>query len=186
MSDMTPIKASKAIRKRPRKSKAVAPLPTMPNWDMGASGPANQDGLVEQERGALDIPTGKIINPNAVWGRVRVPWVTRYAKQGKISQEHLAAALLLYAAFAGHPDKDPLARIGDRVDGGGRSDPNVRRVDQRREYHLMWAKVPRSSRPTVEHVVLNDLPMRGMAGCSNGDREAVYFKRLAIGLEAVT
>lgn len=186
MGDMTPIKTTKAIRKRPRKSKAVAPLPTMPAWDMGASGQANQDRLVDQERGTVDITTGKRINPNAIWGRVREPWVTRYAKQGKISAEHVAAALRLYAAYAGHPDKDPLARIGDRVDGGGTNDPNVTQVDKRREFYAMWARVPGSSRPTVEHVVLNDLPMRGMVGCSNAEREAVYFGRLTAGLEAVT
>lgn len=182
---MTPIKTTKAMRKRPRKAKAVAPLPTMPAWDMGASGPANQDGLVNQERGTVDITTGKRINPNAIWGRVREPWVTRYARQGKISAEHLATALRLYAAYAGHPARDPIAALTIRVDGGGDHDPQVAAVDRRREFRLMWAVVPVSSRPVIEHVVLNDLPVRKMAGCSNGEREAVFFGRLTAGLEAV-
>lgn len=182
---MTPIKTTKALRKRPRKAKAVAPLPTLPTWDMGASGRANQDGLVNQERGTVDITTGKRINPNAIWGRVREPWVTRYARQGKISAEHLTIALRLYAAYAGHPARDPIAALTIRVDGGSDHDPQAAAVDRRREFRLMWAAVPVSSRPVIEHVVLNDLPIRKMAGCSNGEREAAFFGRLTAGLEAV-
>ena len=176
-----------------RKKKTPALIPrrvssapiTLPVWDMGASGAANQDRLVDQERGTVDVTTGKRINPNAIRGRVREPWVERYARQGKISDEHMTTALRLYAAWAGHPARDPIAAIGDRVDGGGTNDPNVAMVDRRREFRLMWAAVPSSSRPVCEHVVLNDLPIRGMMGCNNAEREAAYFGRLAMGLEAV-
>ena len=169
--------------KIPRKV-SRAPI-TLATWDLGASGPANQERLADQERGAVDIETGKKINPNAIWGKIREPWVTRYAKQGKLTTAHLSAALRLYAAFAGHPARDPIAAISDRVDGGGTNDPQVAAVDRRREFRLMWAAVPQSSRPAVEHVVLNDMSIRSMAGCTNPDIAAKYFGRLALGLEAV-
>lgn len=180
---MKSIKPVKAIRKQPRKAKFVKPLPTLPSWDMGAAGIANQDRLVDQERGTIDVTTGKRINPNAIWGRVREPWVTRYAKQGKISNDHLTIALRIYAAHAGHPARDPIAAISDRVQGGGNHDAQVAAIDRRREFRMMWAQVPLSSRPVIEHVVLNDLPIRKMAGCSNGEREAVYFAMLTAGLD---
>ena len=169
----------------PRKPSA-API-TMPEtpWDQGATGPANRIGLVDQERGEVDLATGKVINPNRVFGKVRMPIFMRYLRQGRITPEHAAAAQRLYAAYAGHPTRDPLAAITDRVDGGGNDDPNVTLLDRRREFHQLKAMVPAHCWPVVEHVVLNDLPIRGMVGAGVPEVEATLFGRLTMGLEAL-
>jgi len=175
----------KPLAKIPRKaSSAPISLPDTP-WDQGAEGPANRIGLVDQERGEVDLATGEVINPNRVFGKVRMPIFMRYQRQGRITEEHAAAAQRLYAAYVGHPTRDPLAAIGERVDFGEATDPNVLAVDRRREFHAMWRKVPAPCKPVIEHVVLNDRPIRAMAGASKLEVAAVFLARLVEGLEAV-
>lgn len=175
----------KSPAKIPRKP-SVAPI-TMPEvpWDQGAAGPANQVGLVIEERGEVDLTTGKRINPNRVFGKRRMPVFMRMFKQGRIDASHAAAAERLYAAWAGHPTRDPLAAFGDRVDGGGCDDANVTRIDRQREFFQLKAMVPAKCWPVVEHVVVNDLPIRAMAGCSHAEAFAAQLGRLTRGLEAI-
>lgn len=167
-----------------RRPKPKATIPAMP-WDQGADGPANRIGLIDQERGHIDLATGRVINPNRVFGKVRMPICQRYARQGRITEAHAAAAARLYAAYAGYPDKDPLARITDRVDGGGDADPNVTLLDRRREFYAMWQAVPQPCKPVLEHVVLNDLPISELAGARQPEVAAEFLARLVRGLEAL-
>ncbi len=171
--------------KIPRKASAASvTMPDVP-WDQGASGPANQVGLVVEERGEVDLVTGKRINPNRVFGKRRMPMFMRMLRQGRIDASHAAAAERLYAAWAGHPDRDPLSRIGDRVDGGGCDDANVTRIDRRREFFVLKAMVPPRCWPVVEHVVIEDKPIRAMTGCTNPEAFAAQLGRLTAGLEAI-
>lgn len=175
----------KPFAKIPRKPRA-APV-TMPEvpWDQGADGPANQRGLVTQERGEVDLATGKVINPNRVFGKVRMPVFMRYYRQGRLTQAHSAAAQRLYAAFAGHPTRDPLMALSDRVDGSSDDDPNVTLIDRRREFYHLKAMIPPTCWPVVEHVVIEDKPIRSMTGCTNPEAFAAQLGRLTRGLEAV-
>lgn len=162
-----------------------APTMAANPWDQGAMGPANREGLIDQERGEVDMATGKVINPNHVFGKRRMPIVERMHRQGRLTATHVAAALRLYAAWAGHPSRDPIAAIGDRVDGGGCNDPNVTLLDRQREYFVLKARIPAKCWPVVEHVVLEDRAIREMCGCSNPEIFAAHLGRLAEGLEAV-
>jgi hypothetical protein len=172
-------------RRIPRKARNVPVTVRSAPWDMGATGPANQIGLVDQERGEVDLATGKVINPNRVFGKVRMPVFMRMMKQNRITPEHAASAQRLYAAWAGHPTRDPIAAISDRVDRSGTTDPNVIMVDRRREFRTLWAMVPDDCKPVVEHVILDDLPIRAMRGASRPESAAEYLGRLTRGLEGV-
>jgi len=172
------------IRRKPRKASA-APITLAPG-DRGATGPANLERMVEEERGTNDEATGKLLNPNGYRGNRRQPWFEKYAAKGKLSHQQHAAAARLFAAYEGFPARDPLAAIGGMVDRSlWGKDPMAAKVDQKREFYRMWASVPLSSRPVIEHVVLNDRPLRAMAGCSNGYTEERYMERLRVGLDAL-
>lgn len=176
-------KRRKPIPKTPRRNYTKVTMPATP-WDQGADGPANREGLIDQERGETDLETGKIINPNRVFGKVRMPLFRRYAQQGRITADHAEIAHRIYAAYVGHPNRDPLAAITDRVDGGGTEDPNVTLLDARRAFYAMWERIPQRYRPVVEHVVLYDLPIGAIAGGSKPEVAAQLFGQLTAGLEA--
>ena len=182
MSSKAQRKGKRNIARIPRKTSAAPSLPPAP-WDHGATGPANQIGLVTEERGEVDLTTGKRVNPNGVFGKVRMPVFMRYMIQKRITAAHAAAAQRIYAAYAGHPTRDPLAAITDRVDGGGDSDPNVTLLDRRREFYSLKAMIPARCWPVVEHVVLDDRGIKEIAGAD--EFEAALFGRLTEGLEAV-
>lgn len=179
----------KAPKRRKRKivAKPASEVSLKPSpWDAGASGPANRKRLVEEEAVELDPTTGKPQpNPNAVRRMRRETWIERYQKQNRLTKAEATAAANLYAAWAGHPARDPLAAIGLTVDGRGCDDPLAIAVDAKRWFYLMWEKVPRYCRPVIEHVVLNDRPLRSMAGCINGQAETRYMERLKDGLGAI-
>jgi hypothetical protein len=168
-----------------RSTKQAVTLPPT-TWDMGAAGEANRDRLHQEPATEIDPATGKDQpNPNGVRRMRRQPWVETYARQGKLTKAQQTAAENLYAAYAGHPARDPLAAIGDTVDGERYTDPQSATVDARRRFYAMWQRVPRASRAVLEHVVLDDRPIRSMAGCYNGLREDRYIERLRAGLDAI-
>ena len=172
------------IRRKPRKASA-APITLAPG-DRGATGAANLERLVEEERGARDAETGKVINPNGYRGSRRQPWFEKYAAKGKLSHQQHAAAARLFAAYEGFPARDPLAALGESVDKSlWGKDPLAAKVDQKREFYRMWADIPLSSRPVIEHVVLCDRPLRAMAGCNNSHTEERHMERLRVGLDAL-
>jgi hypothetical protein len=175
----------KHIRRRPRKASA-SPISLSTPGDKGASGPANMDGMIEEERGHIDIETGAVINPNKYRGYRRAPWFERYATKGRLTPDQHAAASRLFQAYEGFPARDPLAAIGGMVDKSNwTNDPLAVKVDQRREFYQMWHSIPTQSRPIVQHVILYDMPIRSVAGCTNSDREERQMQRLREGLNAI-
>lgn len=181
-------------RKKPRlkrgtthygKPKSDVTLPPS-YYDAGAEGPANRDRLHEEDATEIDPVTGrKQPNPNRQRRVRRQSWVEVYARQGKLTKAQHSAAENLYAAFCGHPARDPLAAIGETIDHHGYTDPQSAILDARRRFHALWCKVPVASRPVMEHVVLEDMPMRSMAGCYNQLTQDRYMDRLRAGLDAI-
>jgi len=60
-------------------------------------------------------------------------------------------------------------------------DPMVTALDKRREFWVLWQLVPSSSRPVVERVVLDDLPIWD----GNSAQRERHMKRLRAGLDAM-
>jgi len=173
----------KSYKAQPIREVTLAPAPWA-EWDRGSRAAANTERLVEEDAVEFDHATGKPRkNVNGVRRMRRQPWVEIYFKQGKLTKQQAAVAEILFASYAGHAARDPLAAIGEIVDGTKCDDPNVNGVDARRQFFAMWRQIPQRCRPVIEHVVLNDRPLRGMAGCADGSRELVYMKRLIDGLE---
>lgn len=72
-----------------------------PKWDQGATGQANRQDLVTEERGDRDPDTGKVINPNGVKGVRRVDMLETYHQRGVISDRGYTAGEALRDAWAG-------------------------------------------------------------------------------------
>jgi len=170
-----------AARRR-RKKEAPVTLPQgFGTWDRGANGAANQLRLVDEAATDIDPETGKETpNPNGVRRRRREDWVSRYAKAGHITQAQAANAVKLRMASEGMRERDPLAALGDvRAKGG--SDALAARVDARRYFRRLWDAIPMSSRPVIERIVLDDLPLWR---CNQSTRDR-HFARLSAGLDAI-
>lgn len=144
---------------KPKSAVSLAPCP----WDMGASGKANQVGLIVEDRPDIDPETGKKTNPNGRRGARRDTWVSRYLLAGHITLPQANAARSLYAASHGKLRDDPLRSLriyGGRIDGSISSDdPLAAAYDARRDFHRMWDMVPTFARPVIERVVLEDMPV---------------------------
>lgn len=175
------------IKQKAKRGKKAVTLSTMPtSWDAGASGPANRERLIEEAATEFDPRTGKETpNPNGIKRNRRETWIDRYARKGKLSKEQQAAAANLYAAWAGMPNKDPLAAFLAKVDGKCDDDPLASAIDKRRTFYVMWRRIPIGTRPFVRHVVLDDLSIRSMNGCRDGHTETRYMERLKAGLDAI-
>lgn len=166
--------------------KAPVTVANPTGWDMGATGKANCDRLRAEPATDYDPETGKDQpNPNGIKRNRRETWVDRYARKGKLNEAQQATALNLYAAWAGFPNKDALAAILAHVDGKGCGDPLATMIDQRREFYALWKRIPDACKPFVRHVVINDLSIRSMNGCS-GRAEPIYMQRLCAGLDAIS
>lgn len=163
------------------KAKPVTLAPVPSSWDRGASGAANQDGLRDEPATDFDPATGKETpNPNGVKRRRRDDWVARYYRAGHLTKEQAAAGAKLRMAAEGMRERDPLEAL--RVDRrAGCSDPEAARVDARRYFRELWAKVPQASRPVVERVVVDDLPVWH----GNPAQRERHLERLRRGLDAV-
>ncbi len=180
MNAQAPIK-----QKRRKKGVSLSTMPT--SWDGGAMGQANRDRLREEPATEFDPQTGKETpNPNGIKRNRRETWVDRYARKGKLSKAQAAAAANLYAAWAGLPNRDPLAALSDKVDGRGDVDLLASTIDKRRAFYRMWRDVPDKAKPFVQHVVLDDLSIRSMNGCRDGHTELRYMARLQEGLDAIS
>ena len=141
---------------RPQKTGEVSLAPSP--WDMGASGPANREGLVREGRPFVDPETGQESNPNGIHGMRRQTWVDRYVRNGTLTTRQANVARALYAASQGKLRQDPLSAL--RIDRTGEvNDPQAASVDARRDFHRMWAMVPEYAKAVVERVVLEDRPV---------------------------
>jgi len=171
-------------KRRPTAGKRKPPPVTLlaPTWDVGASGPANQDRLRSEPATEFDHDTGvESANPNGVRRRRRHSWVDTYRKQGIISHAQAAAAATLRMASEGMKERDPIASIGETRTPGG-SDPEAARVDSRKYYRELWARIPQSSQPVVHRVVLDDLAIKD----GNVFQRVRHFLRLRAGLDAIS
>ena len=150
-------------------------------WDIGALGPANQNDLRTESATDIDPETGKETpNPNGVQRRRRDSWPEKYFRKGKINAHQLAAAIKLRDASEGMRERDPLAAIGD-VFVRGDGDRQAACVDRRRYFNQLMAKIPYSSHPVIERVVISDVAVwKG-----NPDQVERYMQRLRIGLDAI-
>lgn len=161
--------------------KAKAAVITLPNWDKGAEGPANQvrmrvePATVEDKDTHRELPTGGK-------RRRRQTWVQIYARKGELTQTQLLAAERLARAAEGYPDRDPLAAVLSPTKGSGLADPQAARVDARAQFRQMWADVPGASQPVVQRVVLGDEPIWSGCGATAWER---HMQRLKDGLDAI-
>lgn len=170
-----------AVRKgRPRAKRGVS-LASPTQWDQGAMGPANRLRLRQENATDIDPETGKETpNPNGIKRQRRETWVSIYARKGMIERHHAAAAEKLRLASEGMRERDPLAAIGEVRNRGG--DPHAARIDARRWFREMWSIIPAASKPVIERVVLDDLPIWG----GNARQRDRHMRRLRDGLDAVS
>jgi hypothetical protein len=170
-------KAGKMMKQGPTMQITVRPFP----WDLGPkTAPQVQNKVVEE---VVHLDGGRVVNPNGVIRTRRQTWVARYAAQGKLTALQALIAVELLEASLGMVQQDPLAALHiDRRVGGC---AQAARVDARRKFRSMWAMVPGFARPVVEHVVLGDGSLRGMAGAASGQGEARALGRLQRGLDAL-
>jgi hypothetical protein len=180
---------SKAARKRRKGNphgRGKAPKVTLPatptSWDKGATGPANRERLRSEPATDIDPETGRETpNPNGVNRMRRDPWVIIYANNGHLTRAQVDAANELFVAAEGKKERDPLAAIV-KVRQAGTSDPEADRVDARAYFWELWAMVPRASRPVVDRVVINNLPIWHGCGAAAWKR---HMSRLIAGLDAI-
>lgn len=159
-----------------------APKMNMPtSWDRGATGPANQINLRIEPATDIDPETGRETpNPNGIKRRRRDSWVERYFRAGHLTDAQAAVAIRLRMASEGMRERDPLAAIGEiKAKSGDRA---AAMVDARRWFHELWASIPTSSRPVIERVVIDDLPI--WSGCGSA-AWARHMSRLVAGLDAI-
>lgn len=129
----------------------------------------------------FDPETGREArNPNGIRRRRRESWVHIYGRQGRLTGAQIGAAEKLRMAAEGMRERDPLAAIGEIRHNSG--DVAASRVDARRYFRALWDRIPISSRPVVERVVLDDEPIwRG----SGKDGHGRHMQRLRVGLDAI-
>ena len=143
-------KGGAAGRKPPPVTLAAAPV-----WDMGAMGPANRYGLVEEERGELDPRTGKVTNPNGVKGVRRVDMLEVWHKQGRISTAGYNAAVALFKAFEATA-KAPGWPDNDRVQSSPKPDHAVTiQIDRLSAFHAIARLVHADDRAIIGECVLD-------------------------------
>lgn len=178
-------------------SRAVVTIAPCP-WDMGAMGPANRIGLVEEA--ATDItPEGETPNPNGVRRARRVDmlevWHGRWVRQHKvpntdrlmpyITTRQYNAAVLLRNAFEatarapGWPDND-------RVQSSPKPDHAVTiQIDRLSRFHAIARHIAASDRAILDWCVLQGRMPKGVGDALSAGqahlREAL--DRLADGLE---
>lgn len=153
-----------------------------PQWDQGASGPANRDRLREEPATDIDPETGReTANPNGVRRQRRRTWVSVYAEAGHITAQQHAAAVTLRMAAEGMPDRDPLAAIGEVRIRPSAGDAAAARIDARRFYHELVARIPKASMPVIERVVVDDLPIWH----GNQAQRERHMQRLRDGIDAI-
>jgi len=130
---------------RLRRQPAVASVSLAPTrWDMGADGPANRRGLVQEDATDMDPTTGKPQpNPNGVKRMRRVNMIDVWHAKGEISTAGFNAAEKLRNAYErtqcapGWPDND-------RVQASSRPDLAVAmQVDRRTALGAIWSRVHR-------------------------------------------
>ena len=127
---------------------------TLPEWDMGATGPANRAGLVIEEAADMDPETGRIINPNGVKRARRVDMLEVWHRKGVISTQGYNAAEALRDAFEA-TERTPGWPDNDRVQSSPKPDHAVTiQIDTIRRFHAVHRFVPAQDRAIIDACVL--------------------------------
>ena len=148
-------------------------------WDHGASGPANRKQLITEERGEMNIETGKIINPNNVTGVRRLSVAALYCRKGLLTTRQSAAAHKLLLAWE-QKDRSPAAIQEAKVDHSPKPDDRTAMlVDRQMEYIKVSRHVPPQFAPFINWVARDDKHLTSMPGY----RRTVYMDRLRKGLD---
>lgn len=128
---------------------------TLPEWDMGATGPANRVGLVVEDAADLDRETGKVINPNGVKRARRVDMLEVWHKRGVISTAGFNAAEKLRDAFEA-TERAPGWPDNDRVQSSPKPDHAVAiQIDRLSRYHDIARHVGQADRAIMDACVLS-------------------------------
>lgn len=151
-------------------------------WDFGPRTVSQDDRKIVEQAAFIDPDTGKSVNPNGIVRCRRESWIHAYLRKEKLTVRQASIADELMSASDGMRATDPLAALRiDHSRWGG--DPVADRIDRRNKFRSMWALVPDFARPVIIHVVIKDLSIRSIAGCSSGKAEARHLDRLQRGLD---
>lgn len=171
----------KGAKVAPVKSVSIAALPWNPNpdWDHGATGPANKAQLMTEERGEMDVRTGKLRNPNRVTGARRLSVAQLYERKGLLTVRQSSAAHKLLLAWE-QKDRSPAAIQEAKVDHSPKPDDRTAMlVDRQMEYIKVSSHVPQQFAAFVNWVARDDRHITAM----HGYRRGVYMDRLRKGLD---
>lgn len=175
------------MTKRAKRNRAVdrITIPVTP-WDMGAAGPANRIGLIEEPATEIDPETGKETpNPNNVRRFRKLSAAEEAQKKGALEQHHVTSAKELLSMSEGRVmgGGDPLAAITVRTPGGGPVDMLASKFDARRAYHTKWGEIPGECRHPIERLVIEDESETQVFGKKLCDIIEGYAK-IRVGLQA--
>lgn len=128
----------------------------MTPWDHGAMGAANRIGLVVEERGDLDLRSGKITNPNNVTGVRRVDILDFWHRRGTITTGGFNAAVKLRDAFEGTMRGKPALPENDRVQSSPKPDHAVTiQIDRISQFTRYMGQVIPGDRAIISACVLD-------------------------------
>lgn len=149
-------------------------------WDMGADGPANRAMLVREERGEIDPKTGKVRNPNEVYGVRRISVAAQYMLDGHITKRQFAAADQLLKAWE-QKDRRPPAINEAKVDSSPKPDDHtIIILDRAWKYAHVAMCIPAKYAAFIVHVARDDRHLSSMPGYR---RDGTYMRRLSDGLD---
>ena len=131
---MKRVKLKHGTRVRAKTQVTLAPNP----WDMGADGPANRIGLIEEAATEIDPETGKEQpNPNNVKRARRVDMLEVWHRRGWITTAGFNAAEKLRDAFEA-TQRAPGWPDNDRVQSSPKPDHAVTiQIDRLSKYHVI-------------------------------------------------
>ena len=125
-------------------------------WDHGATGKANQAGLVVEERGEVDPTTGRAVNPNGVTGTRRRDLLEFWHHRGTITTAQWNAAETLrdaYEATMRGPDALP---DNDRVQSSPKPDQAVTiMIDRISRFTTLMGYVVSDDREIISRCILD-------------------------------
>ena len=172
-------KRNRGGAKGPASAPASAVTLAVTAWDLGAAGSANRKQLITEERGELNVETGKIINPNGVTGVRRLSVASLYCRKGLLTTRQSAAAHKLLLAWE-QKDRSPPAIQEAKVDHSPKPDDRTAMlVDRQMEYVKVSKHVPAKFAPFIHWVARDDKHLTSMPGY----RRTVYMHRLRTGLD---
>lgn len=149
---------SKRRKRKPGQGKTVISTAgvTLPGWDMGAMGPANRPGLVEEDAPTIDPETGEEFNPNGVKRMRRVDLLDLWHRKGVLSASAYTVACDLRDAWLTTQMGRAVDLGQERVDSSPKPDHAVTiQIDRLSKFHALMRHVVQADVPVVNACVLN-------------------------------